>query len=458
MCAKSTLPPAASPLQHMRMPLAFSFANAATWMVALGTPLILLAGQLGASALQIGLLNSFVFLLLPVQVLATAGLSRFGFKRQMFIAWAARSVFLLIPLAIAFSAPENPQAWMVHALVLSVFLFCFFRCLGSCAYIPWIYQLIPDELRGRYFATDQLLTSLCGILTLLYCAFLFHYLPPYQAFMWQYLLAIIASVTAVGIISRIRGVPTPRIAGIREIVQSTPKMIVQAGGFRQYLRFKLTSALVVTSLPPFAAYYLKVEAGLSMERIIVYSMILLTGSIAGAWFLRGRLDGVGVKPVYQLSLLLQAMVFVFWVGYVAGLDGFAPLLPLAFFVFGIAMCLWNAAHLKYLPRVCPEGHHTLAISIHAALVGIVSGISPVLWGWFFRASGHEAGVDSMRFIVYLSVAAIVLGWQFSHVRQLRSLRREAPELEISGFIIRPLRFLSHLMHIPGNGDSPRKDK
>jgi len=67
-------------------------------MVVLGTPAVLLAESLGANTFQVGLLYSFVFLLLPVQVIATATLPRFGYKKQVIFGWAIRTLFLVIPI------------------------------------------------------------------------------------------------------------------------------------------------------------------------------------------------------------------------------------------------------------------------------------------------------------------------------------------------------------------------
>jgi hypothetical protein len=62
--------------------LKFGFFNATTWMIGLGTPLVLLASELGASSFEVGLVYAFVFLLMPVQILASIALPRFGYKNQ----------------------------------------------------------------------------------------------------------------------------------------------------------------------------------------------------------------------------------------------------------------------------------------------------------------------------------------------------------------------------------------
>ena len=108
----------------------FGGFNGLTWMMGLGTPMVLLIEQLGGSTFQVGLAASFVLLLFPVQVLATAALATLGFRRQMVLAWSARALFLLVPLALAWLAPEEPAAWMPGAVGASVFGFCAFRASG----------------------------------------------------------------------------------------------------------------------------------------------------------------------------------------------------------------------------------------------------------------------------------------------------------------------------------------
>src|SRR5260221_3512118 len=124
-------------LAPFRPGLVFGFFNALTWQIAIGTPMVLFAERLGATSFQVGLAYSFVFLLTPVQVAATALLPHFGFKRVSLGGWSARSVFLAIPLGLTLVAPKMDNSWMVHALIWSVFFFCFFRSVGTSAMTTW---------------------------------------------------------------------------------------------------------------------------------------------------------------------------------------------------------------------------------------------------------------------------------------------------------------------------------
>ena len=156
--------------------LKFSFFNASTWLIALGTPLVLMATELGANSFEVGLAYSFVFLLLPIQIIATSFLPKLGYKNQIMLAWVARGSSLIIPFYLALLAPAEPERWMVHALILAAFLFSFFRTFGSCALPPMMYAILPDSVRGKFFSTDQAIVAIAGIVTLILFAGLFSFL------------------------------------------------------------------------------------------------------------------------------------------------------------------------------------------------------------------------------------------------------------------------------------------
>ncbi len=427
--------------------LSFSFTNAMTWMIALGTPMVLLAGELGATTFEVGLAYSCVFFLLPVQILATVGLPRFGYKKQVIFGWAGRGFFLLIPLWLAWISPETPERWMVYLLVGSVIGFTFFRCLGSCGVMPWIYSLVPEDIRGRYFATDQSLTGVSGVITLLLCAGLFAILPIYDAFLWQYLFAIVGAALSVALLTKVPEVEKPDSTSVGAVVRETPQWCTRPGDFRQYLLFMLTANLVLTAFPPFIAYYLKVQAELATDRILLYTAMQYVGSIAGALFLRARIDEVGVKPIFRRALGGLIVLMLYWMGLVIVGSTLLAFLPVSYFLFGAAMAHWNAANLKYLPRVCPKSKRALAVSIHSSVVGVLGGVAPIFWGLLLRHADGSAGMREDRFLLYLGLAASVQLILFFYVPRLTSRNRETPSLWSSAYLLRTMRYVGNLLHL-----------
>jgi MFS family permease len=428
--------------------LKFSFFNATTWMIALGTPLVLLAGQLGASSFEVGLIYSFVFLLLPVQILATSTLPRFGYRKQIIFAWLTRGVFLAIPVFLAFLAPEEPRRWMVYALILSAFGFSLFRTLGSCAIMPLLYAKLPEEVRGRYFSTDQAVIGVSGIVTLLFCALLFKLLPVYSAFLWQYLYAILGTAMTVYYLARLKDPPKPAKVDVKEILVETPTVCMRRSPFRQYLLFMTTSALMGTAFVPLKAYYLKVEAGVSMDMILLYTAVQYCGAILGTVVMRSRIDTIGVKPVFRISLLLGAVVSIYWFFLVTGyIEGLEKGLGIAYFIFGLSASQWVTAHLKYIPRVCDIKRQALHVSVHSSVIGIVGGLAPMLWGFAVRVPGSNPGVQGDWFALYflaLLFSQLVL---LAYVPKLTSSHRGRPSLQLSANLIRPFRYLGHMVNL-----------
>jgi len=450
-------PPLTAP--PFRALLSFSFTNAMTWMIALGTPMVLLAGELGASTFEVGLAYSCVFFLLPVQILATTTLPRFGYKRQVIFGWTVRGLFLLIPLGLAWLSPSTPSRWMVYLLVGSVIGFAFFRCLGSCGVMPWVYSLVPEEIRGRYFATDQSLTGVSGVMTLLLCAGLFAVLPIYEAFLWQYLFAILGTVLSVSLLVRIPDGPRPQTTTVGTVARETPRWCLRPGDFRQYLVFMLVANLVLTAFPPFVAYYLKMQEALSSERILIFTAMQYVGSIGGALFLRSRIDVVGVKPVFRLALAAQIVLMLYWFALVGAGGWLLLLLPISYFLFGAAMAHWNAANLKYLPRVCPEAQRALAVSIHSSVVGVLGGVAPILWGLLLMRNDGAAGMQENRFMICLGLAAVVQLGLLLYVPQLTSKNRHLPSLWSSAYLLRSMRYVGNLLHLippPRSASSPEE--
>lgn len=427
--------------------LLFGFFNATTWMVALGTPMVLLAGELGASSFQVGLAYAFVFLLLPVQILATYTLPRFGYKQQAIFGWSSRGFFLLIPLGLAWLAPQQPQPWMVSALVASAFFFAFFRSTGSCALMPLFYHNLPEESRGRYFSTDQSVTGISGIFTLIFGALLFTYLSAWEAFVWQYAYAIIGSLLTVYFLKRIPDAPRPDAARLGDILSETPRLCRRPSPFRQYLIFMVVNALIGTAFIPLITYYLKVELAVPSSRIMMYTAFQYGGAILGTVLMRSRIDAMGAKTVFRISVLASAGISAYWILVINDIGPARSLLPLAYFAFGVAISNWVVATLKYLPGVCSIERQALHVSINSAIVGLIGGLAPMLWGYLVRPVDGSTGVNPDTFTLYFAILMTVQIGLFLYVPQLNPEHRESPSLQLGSSVLRPFRYVGQLVNL-----------
>ncbi|MDJ0849299.1 MAG: MFS transporter, partial [Myxococcota bacterium] len=368
----------------------------------------------------------FVFLLLPLQVLATAALPRLGYKRQMVSAWLARAVFLLVPLGLAAAAPEPPAAWMASLLVASVFAFCLFRAVGTAAHIPWLAAILPIEARGRFFATDQTVTALVGVGTLLVCASLLGAGDRWEAFRNVYGIAIAGGLAAVVCLTRLPGATPPKSAPLRELPREAGRLLGTPGLFRFYLALALLSAFVPAGMAAFTAYYLKVEAGVASGRILALTAAHYAGAMLGGWAIRRLIDRVALRRLFRTAQAIQIVVFAYWLAILLGAEELGDALPLAFLVFGAGVAISNSAHFTFLPSLASDDERPLMVAVFTAVFGLLAGLSPVVWGLALKDGGSTPRMDVDAFVAYFAVGivlALLLIPLFGRLPELRDLER-----------------------------------
>jgi hypothetical protein len=392
-------------LRPFRAGLAFGAFNGLTWMVALGTPMVLFAEALHASALQVGLASSFVFLVLPVQVLATAALPRLGYKRQMVAGWWARALFLLVPLGLALAAPDAPAPWMASAFVASVLGFCLLRAVGTAAHLPWMAAILPVEVRGRFFATDHAVTSTVGVGTLLLCATLFVRFPGWSAFALVYGLSLVGSALAVACLLRLPDADAPQTIALRTLPREALRLCREPGPFRFYLGLALLGWSANAGLGPFVAYYLKVE-GLSESRILAYTAAQFAGQIAAGTSIRVAIDRHPLRLFFQLACAGFVGLALFWLAVVLRGGAPAPAVAAAFFAFGAAAGVSNAAHFTLLPGLSPESGRAVSMAVFTSVLGFVAGLAPIAWGLVLKVPGPAPAIRLGPFAAFFAVCAL----------------------------------------------------
>lgn len=436
-------------LYPYRPALQFAFYNALNWQVAIGIPTVLFMQQIGADSFQTGLVFAWTFLLTPAQVLATSLLPRLGFKRLALAGWSIRGWCLLVPVAIAVLPPGKSGQPLIYLMILAMFLYSLNRAVGAAALTTWFYQLIPAAIRGRYWATDQILAALAGLGILGISATLFAVLPPAWAFSVQYLIAIFGAWKAHHLLSQLPDVPRPNIISLGRVLRETPRLIFGPGLFRTYLWMSVVIFASITPIAPFTAYYLKSAVQLPAASIMVYAMLTYLGVIGANWLMRHQLDRVGVKPFIRLCYLLYALIAAGWLFFLVTDGKWTRLLPAFFVIQGIAAGCWTSTNLSYLAKLLPEHDRALPVSIHAALVTFLGGCTPVIWGLLLKNPG---GIDPRWFGVYFATLLVCALGLLGLVARLNEEPGATEPLLHGAWLLRPFRAMASLINLV---ESPR---
>ena len=143
---------------------------------------------------------------------------------------------------------------------------------------------------------------------------------------------------------------------------------------------------------------------------------------------------------------MSILISVYWYFLVAGHDWLLAILPVAYFLFGLAASQWITAHLKYLPRVCNQEKQALHVSVHSAVIGIIGGLAPIIWGYLVKLPGGLPGVQTDRFALFFLCLLAMQLVLLLYVPRLTSEHRERPAIQTNAGLLRPFRYVGQLVN------------
>lgn len=445
-------------LRPYRQGLYFAFFNAMNWQVATATPTVLFMAYLGADSFQTGLVYGWPLMLTPVQVLATALLPRLGFKRLTLAGWGARSWFLLVPLGLALSAPDTPPSWMIYAMVAAMFCYSMSRSMGAAAITTWLQGLVPENVRGRYWSTDQIMGGTASIATLVLCAGTFTWLPSSSAFAVQYVFSIAGAWLAFRCLRKLPDIARPTVMGFDKILADTPRHLFGPGPFRPYLWLAVFFYVVTTPLVPFGAYFLRVEAGISAAVIMGCTIVQYAGVIAGNWFMRSRIDRTGAKPFFRAAFVLCGVVAAGWLVGLHWRPALPWLLPLLYFPLGAGLGMFTAANVSYLAKILPEAERALPVSLHGALCFFIGGFAPISWGLVLKGEGAVPSINGEAFQAFFVFTLAGTALLVLLVNRLEEAPGHVDPLLEGGWLFRPFRIVASLIRLSEPARPPADDR
>ena len=446
-----------SSLYPFRFGIYFSFWNSFVWMTATGTPMILMAEHIGASPFHTGLLYAAVFLFLPVQVVATVLLPRLGYKRQLIGAWGVRMLFLSIPLGIALLAPEAPGQGYLVAYIVAIFGYCFVRAIGACALLPWLFEILPEGRRGKYFSMDSIVVGCAGIIGLLLSSLLFYSLPPYTGFALLFGIAFAASALSLFLLSKMPNGRRPVVTPLRRLLRRSPELCFRPSYFRRFLHWQLLYSVVGFAFVPFSLYYMKASLEFSQSYIFFLTALQFLGMSLVSFMIRDWVDRVGVKLIFTFSHLLTLSFQVFWLAMLLFPGRLEGLLPFVCMLVGGAMATFLTASNKYLPLICRARERALSIAVLSALVGLIGGLSVTLWGFVLKDE-TTGSINQEAFILYFVICILVQLYLIFGFCRMRDQSGSAEAIPVSGMMVRPFRYLSALINLveaPSRKRGPR---
>lgn len=387
----------------------FSAFNSLSFQVVLGSPMVLYAKSLGASATVLGIIAGMMPLLVVSQIPAAGFINRIGYKRFVYAGWGTRVAFIfiiaLVPLAGVFLDKGNQLALMIGLL----FCFNLSRGISSCAWLPWITGLIPAAVRGKYLAFDTGVMNSASFVAIFLSGFVLGSEPDDWQFAALFAFSAVAGAISLGFLKKIPDVATP---------ENEPQgrgRVPWLDMLRHPPFWKLMCTVVAWSvayggMTAFTVAFLKARAEMTEGRILLIASVAFLGGLSSLWFVGSRLDRLGSKPVITVSLVVWVAVMAGWLALAGGVwpVGLVAVITLQF-LMGLLAALVGMAASRLAMAIIPVMGRNHFFALYSVLGSVTLGLAPIGWGLLIDAVGgrHAAwlGLDWNRYTVFFAAAA-----------------------------------------------------
>jgi MFS family permease len=411
----------------------FSFYNAVSFQIVLGSPMILYAKQLGATATLLGVIASLTPLLTIFQIPAAYHLQRFGYRRFVLAGWSTRNLCVFAVVGVPLLGFLS-DGWKLGLVVACLFVFNLLRGITSGAWLPWLTEILPEEIRPRFLARDQRFLQTGSLAALLFCGLTLQKESQPWEFSLVFLFSAIGGAVSLRYLSRVPDVKkaeTLKKSGTRvpwlEIVTYPP--------FARLVGFNLLLTFATGSLAVFTVAFLKGAVGMGENHILfLLSMSFIAGVGSLDWVGR-RLAVHGSKRILSWGMLLYLGVVAGWTALALGV--IAPSVVAILIIFagsGIAGASINLANSHLIMRVMPQMGRSHFFAFYSVITSLGLGVTPIFWGAFLDALGgihfhFGGGLEWNRYSIYFAALLALVAAAFFVCRGVDENQPRASEVE-----------------------------
>jgi MFS family permease len=368
----------------------FAIFNALSYQLVLSSPMVLYATTLGASATVLGVIAGMMPLLVIFQIPAANYIPRVGFKRFVYAGWGTRVMFIfgmaLVPLTGSFLEAQSRLALLLFLL----FGFNLSRGISSCAWLPWLTALIPEDMRGKYLVLESASNNLSSFCTFMVAAGCLAFEPGALQFSALFGFSSMMGALSLRFLRQIPDAEMPEhMEGSSTLVPWT--QMVSYRPFARLLCTLVSWSIAYGGMSAFTVAFLKAEAGMSEGNILLVTSVAFLGGLSSLWLIGSRLDRVGSKPVLSVSFTAWALVTAGWALLAGGLLDvrLGPLLLLQF-AMGLLYAIVQMSNTRLAMEVIPTMGRNHFFAIYSVANNVALGLAPIAWGLLIDAIGPRS--------------------------------------------------------------------
>lgn len=347
-----------------------------------GVVLTGLALALGANEFVIGVIAAIQAGANLLQMRAFRAFERRGSRRTMAVKFAAASRLMWVLIcALIFMSVEPFASYRIWIFLVLFTLSAGLGVFSGVPWVAWLVDLVPQRVRGRFFAQRNLAAGAVGVVLGLAAGKFIDvwneqaFGPPAYAFAVLISFGMIFGFWAVAIQNKMYDPPFPRPKSPLTFLESlkTPFSDVN---FRRMFYFRIFYDLSLGMAGTFYGVYMLTQAGLSFTFVSAMVMVSTFTNLLSLKMWGRMLDTYGNKPILYICLIGKLIFAVLWLF----TSSTTFWLYIIIHLFGIFDAGNGIAVPNLLYKIAPVDRRANYITVDGTVVGIAATVAPLIGG------------------------------------------------------------------------------
>ncbi|NLD50782.1 MAG: MFS transporter [Clostridiaceae bacterium] len=334
-----------------------------------GPPFTGFMRALGASNLVYGVVMALPVLGAIVQIFASFYIEKTGRRKSVFLIFGFIHRFLWIPIALIplFFRFENKYIIIIIITVL-VTISSASNSTASICFLSWMGDLIPMEVRGKFFSTRTAVFTSVGAVTSILVG---RYLDTINGLNGYAVIFIIAAILGAADIFCFIWVKNPKME-ISEDRMPFKKLLTIPFKDKNYLKFILFAAIWYfgTNIAlPFLNIYMLEYLNLSYFLIFLFIQVINNiSTVLLILFLGKVVDLYGNKPVQAICCTMLAILQFMWI--FAAPENFV-IVPVIYFLNGICLAGFELTTTNLSIWLPPEKNRSIYVANYTLVISVI---------------------------------------------------------------------------------------
>jgi len=357
-----------------------------------GSVFVLFLNTLGLDKTQIGFLLSLIPLPDVIALFIAPWVARSGYKRVYLFFYGFRTTATIFLLLTPWVVSAYGQSTTLLFITIVVALFALCRSVAMTAAYPWIQEYVPNSVRGKYSATNNIFMAITGFITVTAAGFILEQTTGLNGYMILIAAGVLFGYITVWAASHIPGGAPLQIKTTAGTLYKNLLKTVRDKDFLRYLVGAGCLMLATVPLNSFVPLFMQEQVGLSSGNVVLLQTGVLLGGLISTYLWGWTADRYGSRPIMLSGALLRVLLPLLWM-LMPRNDPLSLYIALAIALLqGVADMGWviGSSRMLYV-SIVPTEKRSDYMPLYTAWVGLVSGGSQLLGGQIVGLSAGLSG-------------------------------------------------------------------